>query len=41
VATLPDLNRGVYLYRGKCSKQSLARAFQVPWDGVPVAGLEG
>ena len=41
VATLPDLGRGVYLYRGKCSKQSLARAFQVPWDGVPVPGLEG
>jgi alanine dehydrogenase len=41
VATLPDLGRGVYVYRGKCCKQSLARAFQVPWDGLPVPGLEG
>lgn len=39
VATLPGLGRGAYLYRGKCCKESLARAFQVPWDGVPVPGL--
>lgn len=41
VAALPDLGRGLYLYRGKCCKQSLARAFQVPWDGLPVPGTQG
>jgi len=38
VASVPDLGRGTYLYRGKCCKETLARAFQLPWDGAPVLG---
>jgi alanine dehydrogenase len=32
---LPDLRRGTYLYRGRCAKESLARAFGLPWAPFP------
>ena len=32
--TLPDLGRGAYLYRGQCCKESLAKAFGVPFAKV-------
>jgi alanine dehydrogenase len=41
MASLPDLRRGTYLYRGRCTRESLARAFQVPWFPPPSgAGTE-
>jgi alanine dehydrogenase len=39
LAARPELRRGTYLYRGRCAKESLARAFGLPpW---PLPGLEG
>jgi alanine dehydrogenase len=38
-ARLPDLARGVYLYRGRVVRESLARVFSVPWVTLP--GEEG
>ncbi len=35
--TSPDLRRGVYLYRGECSREPLARAFGVPCRHLPFA----
>jgi len=32
---LPDLRRGTYVYRGRCAKESLARAFGLPWEPLP------
>jgi alanine dehydrogenase len=32
LARLPDLRRGTYLHRGRCAKESLARAFGLSWD---------
>jgi alanine dehydrogenase len=37
---LPDLARGTYLYRGRCARKSLARAFGVPWEPLPGATPE-
>ena len=37
-AAMPDLARGTYLYRGRCSKESLARAFGVPLVPMPDGG---
>jgi alanine dehydrogenase len=38
---LPGLERGLYLYRGRCAKESLARAFHLPWDPLtPEASRE-
>jgi alanine dehydrogenase len=31
LAALPELRRGTYVYRGRCARESLARAFQLPW----------
>ena len=33
----PDLGRGIYLYRGRCVKESLARAFGLEWQPLPGA----
>jgi len=38
LGTLPDLRRGTYLYRGRCARESLARAFQLPWEPPPDPG---
>ena len=35
----PDLARGTYLYRGRCTSEALAHAFGVEWCRLP--GLEG
>jgi len=34
----PALGRGTYLHRGRCVRESLARAFQIPCDPLPVPG---
>jgi alanine dehydrogenase len=33
---LPELRRGTYLYRGRCAKESLARAFALPYEPLPL-----
>ena len=33
----PDLARGTYLYRGRCTSEPLARAFGVEWHRLPGA----
>jgi alanine dehydrogenase len=33
--THADLARGTYLYRGRCVRESLARAFQLPLEALP------
>jgi alanine dehydrogenase len=35
-----DLRRGAYLYRGRCLKESLARAFSVPYQPLASVGEE-
>jgi alanine dehydrogenase len=35
----PDLRRGIYLYRGACARDALARAFDIPYR--PLAASEG
>jgi alanine dehydrogenase len=37
LAACPDLRRGVYLYRGGCSREPLARVFGVPYRPLPFA----
>jgi alanine dehydrogenase len=37
LATYPDLRRGVYLHQGRCVRESLARAFGLPWEPLPAA----
>jgi alanine dehydrogenase len=36
----PDLARGTHFYRGRCSSETLARAFGVEWSKLPGAGEE-
>jgi alanine dehydrogenase len=40
VAQLADLRRGTYLFRGRCARESLARAFGLPWEPPPNGGPE-
>jgi alanine dehydrogenase len=35
--TIPDLRSGLYLYRGRCAHESLARVFGVPFE-LPTSG---
>jgi alanine dehydrogenase len=35
IASLPDLRRGTYLYRGRCARESLARAFGIAHQPLP------
>ncbi|HLA79790.1 MAG TPA: alanine dehydrogenase [Vicinamibacteria bacterium] len=37
IVSLPDLGRGTYLYRGRCTRESLARAFGIPHQPLPSA----
>jgi alanine dehydrogenase len=37
LAALPDLRRGTYIYRGRCARESLGRAFAIPWTIPPAA----
>lgn len=41
IASLPDLGRGAYLYRGRCTRESLARAFGIPHQPLPSAETGG
>jgi alanine dehydrogenase len=36
--SFPELRRGTYLYRGRCVKESLARAFHLACEPLPAAG---
>jgi alanine dehydrogenase len=38
LAASSDLRRGVYLYRGRCSREPLARLFGVPHEPLPFQG---
>ena len=40
LAALPDLRRGTYVHRGHCARESLARAFGVPWEPPPAVERE-
>ena len=35
LSAVSDLRAGTYLYRGKCVKETLARAFSVPLESLP------
>ena len=40
LGALPDLRRGCYVHRGRCARESLARAFGLPFVPVPVVEPE-
>jgi alanine dehydrogenase len=40
LAAHPDLARGTYVYRGRCTSETLARSFGVEWWRLPEAGEE-
>ena len=41
LAALPDLRRGLYLYRGHCVRESLAQAYGLPLEPLPAAATGG